>query len=657
MTTDTQESVYWNAQAAGLVPAGSRPAELLSGLRVGSAAEDDSTDPDDVHRQSHAGAPHGEREHDTVLRIATAPAYVPYQSPRMEVYPEGERMSWSAIAVTRSRELRESVASSAVGDTTRKVVLFAKDRLWDGRSSESARALAELCGIIPGKGGEVAEVAEEYLRRGAESERRSLEAMAVRDLWGAFQADVTIRCTDWRIPDLSASLMAASMGIDYPDAPDDSGAVGLEPYIDASSEGIACLSGSAAQQAFRDSTVTCAVIQMKEEIRTELLNAVPAAGPCAVVPPASAPAPADYLVARWWDGDLPAILRLTVGWAPYRHLSTDRGYFPGSDRCGRMFRAINGPLYYNASVDLLHDYGAKEAFNELHLALASGDGRNLIGFADALAAATDEAIACDCGHDGHQVAAEIAMGACVYFALTPRYFLRRQLAALSHTAPHTNGSFLPSQEAARVTATTVLPPGNMMYSPTWTPLWRTAPEPDDTTWAEALAHRATRRYFATDQTQHPIGQRCTALTRDIIEQAACLTDGPALRSMADRWRDLFRLIATHPSMSTASNAPDPDVVEELAELVSRVWTNLIAGSHAPAAPTGESDAHLNIDYQHIVSKTYDQGPFGFALRRSLYGAVTTAIELAGHNPYARLIDGTGLACCPQQGEAVQAPTS
>lgn len=615
MTAAIEESAFTSAAACGIAPLGSRAAELLARLRAGPEGE-----------------PHG----DAILRIAAAPTYVPYRSTRIGRAPAGERMCRAALALAASPELRASVAASPPGRTTRASIRFLHASLWCDGASPEAEALRLLCSLAPSKGGEARELVDAYLRRGADPSG-SVAAMVLRDFWAHFHCVLAMRCRDPREPDLSASLMAFCMAADYRGAADDAGVDGVDGYVQASGEGIGCLAGVAAQQALRDITVTTAFIGMKDDALRALGPGAPRGRHRA-----AAPTPADYLVARWWDGGLPAVIRLIVSWEPYRHLASERGHFVASDGCPAIHRCLSSLLRYNDIVDLLPDAACREPFNELLLALASGGGQRVIGFADALAAATDGVLACRCGRDGHEVAAEIAMAMCLSFAVAPRYRLRARLAALARADDHGHFEAAP-HDAARATAATTLSSGILMYSPAWRSLWRRAPRAPDGPWAHELARRAVRRYFASDRSRTFSGRRCVALTRELVERATAPGD-TSPEQLASGWMDLFDVVAT-------TAVPQRGCEHELRDVVGRVWTHVVLGSRAPAPAVSDArDVRVFMDIDRALRGTFAEPPeAGTRLRRALLGVLTTALELAGHNPYGRLVDGVGRFCATRAG--------
>ncbi|MEW2580550.1 hypothetical protein [Streptomyces syringium] len=633
MTHDATGFAYWDFGSAGMVHAGSQSAELLANLRMAT--------PDTCAQ------PHGDEPGEPSMRIAIPPAYVPYESKRMARNAEGERLCRAVISVATSKELQQSLESSPVADTLQRMIRLLQDRLWDVGTSPPGRVLALLGDAIPRKGNEMQDLASEYLRRGAEHPA-SLPAMAMRDFWGFFQALMSVRCRDGRMPDLTASLMTVTMAIDFPGLADDAEAGGTQVYVEASGEGMACLAGPAAQQLLWNTTLTSAVIALKNRLLSQPPSVRQRSDTAGVPGETGAPTPSEYLLARWWDGVTPVILG-TTGWPAYRHLANDRGDFIGSVQCGRILRALSALIRYNDVVDLLSDYVSREPFNELHPPLAIGGAQHLTGFADALAATTDEVIDCGCGQPGHQEAAEISMAMCIGFMLAPRYRLGHQLAALSHAAsPQIRRSFTSTspQRAARTTAATRLLPGEVVYAPSWSPLWQTSSDQDDRTWTDTLAQRAVKRYFLTDQSTHPVVRRCLARIHSLINEATADANGSRLRSLAGQWGQLFDLVATHPTISPTPGALDPRLVKELGALVTRTWNHVIVGStEAPSSLTTKEDVQLFMDVDHALRRTFNEPhEAAVALRRAFLGVLTSATELTGHNPYARLVDGTAQAC-------------
>lgn len=185
--------------------------------------------------------------------------------------------------------------------------------------------------------------------------------------------------------------------------------------------------------------------------------------------------PREYMLARWWNAAMSPSIRLMTTTGDYTQVTNNRGAFQGTTTCGNIKRAIDSCIRYNEIGDLVSDYGMSEYLNEACIALAVGGARAILGFGDACAQITDDVISCNCGCPGHQEVAEFGMGNCLFYLLSARYVVWRQLATFMASpvpAPEAYSWPTPGRRLAAVAGTT-LSPGDYIHTTKWMPLWQT----------------------------------------------------------------------------------------------------------------------------------------------------------------------------------------
>jgi hypothetical protein len=331
--------------------------------------------------------------------------------------------------------------------------------------------------------------------------------------------------------------------------------------------------------------------------------------------------PEEYIGARSWDGAIAPYYRLMLGAHEYRQVSDGLGGFASASSCSAIQRAIDNIMRYNDITDAVADYVHHESFNQLLLALAIRDGSIVVGYGTALAEVTDTVLACRCGQAGHDEAAELSMGACMWYALTPRYHVRRQLAAFSHTDSDIAEAYaVPGRDRRRTAC--VLRPGTNLHSPTWEPEW----EPAEDRSIDERAQRVSRRSLAEDV--DPLG--CAAIAREVLARRDRAEDDDSLRQLGQGWQQVFDTALDVTGTARGAHAT------ALRNLIDSIWGQSVLG-HGTKPGT---DARLLMDVDEAIRATFGlAGGDGPRLRRAFFGVASGAVELAGLNPFARLADG------------------
>jgi hypothetical protein len=350
--------------------------------------------------------------------------------------------------------------------------------------------------------------------------------------------------------------------------------------------------------------------------------------------------PNELALARWWDACYGTLLRVIVNTSSYHHLADALGTW-NSGQCGNIERAIAVPIRYNDIPDILFDSTHGEWLNEPVMALVMGGPGALLGYGDALARITDDVLACDCGAIGHEEAAELAMGTVLFELIHPRYRTRRQLACLSAADEPIRSAYAHRAPGARqqAAAGTILQPGNVMYSAAWQPLWTqiATAQTHGSSVAGQLARRAVRRSLSHFDDHAGTGV-CVAAARSVLADCDRLRDQASLRNLAGAWCRFFdTVIDASVTDSTARRL----ATCEMRPLVGRIWEQDIVGPACQSPPAPEfADERLFMDMDAAFQRSFSLPPAeGFAIRRAFLGVVTSATELSGFNPFARLTDG------------------
>ncbi|WP_055471689.1 hypothetical protein [Streptomyces pathocidini] len=614
----------WDADACGLIQStGCR--RRLAALHVGPGGDLDG----------HSGRPEKDTVREPAGHIARTPSYVPYESKEVPRYATGDRIGRQALNATFSREVLASAMASPPAATALVAAATIRAQLLSGPAGQTLEALAA---VAPKKGGEVDRMLVEYCARHADRPEQAAP-MAIRDFYGSWYAWSFPRCTDGRIPDLVGSALCLTTAVDYVGPADAAGGGGRDAHLAAASEGLACLAGTASTQVLRDIVVATALMKTKDTLVTA---SAAITDPRGFVHAAGGPVtPEELFRARWWDADLTPVFRAILSTPDYRHLTDDLGTFRAADRCSRIKRAITTAYRYNEIVDLVWDCRHGEWLSEMCVALAMGGGGAVMGIGDACARITDDVLTCDCHENGHEEAAEIAMGSCLFFLVAPRYIVPQQLAAYS-TAPDPVSSayaWRPAGTRLRGVAHTALQPGDMLHSPTWQPLWTGTSDLNgrEAPWAAQLARRAVIRCLADPKSQDAV-RACEAAATSVLADCDRLNTPASLHELAEPWCRLFDTVL---DAVVANSTAHHQATTELRPLIGRIWQQRIIGvdnqSTGAADPVHEQ---LYADVDHAIRRTYSLPPAeGFAVRRAFLGVVTSAAELSGLNPYARLADG------------------
>ncbi|MFJ1788279.1 hypothetical protein ACIOML_28740 [Streptomyces anulatus] len=560
------------------------------------------------------------------------PVYEPYRSPEVPRYEVGDRAARQVLNAAFAPEVIQSVLQSPLLATAQVTAAQIQAGLWTAQKD----SLAALIEAVPRKGGEVDRILGEYCSRHARSPLHAAP-MAMRDFILLWFAAAFIR-VDGRMLDLCGSTSCLMMAVDYVAAPDDAGGGGHTAYAMAASEGLSCLGGNPLIQALRDTVFVDAVIKARD-ITTAVSSRI--ADPNGFVDAAGGPVtPQEYMRARWWDAAMVPYHRLPMSTPGYRHVTDKLGTFTGADRCGAIKRALDCAIRYNEIVDIVPDCANRESFNEVLLALASGGENAVHGYGDALARVTDDVLQCDCGASGHEEAAEIAMGDCLFYLLTTRYQMRKQLQGLSDAGGAVKRAYAQRPPGTRLqaVASTTLQPGNLLHSDTWEPLWKPVEAAHRTPggWADHLARRAARRSLPAGTTARD-RDRCETIITSLLADCDNAPD-QSLPTFAKRWGDVFDTVLT---AAVADHAPLRQHSRPVRQLIERIWLHCVVGGDGGTPhPEERADEQLAIDTTQALFATYGLPPAeGWAIRRAFTGVVTSAVELSGLSPYSRMTDG------------------
>ncbi|MFJ2110825.1 MULTISPECIES: hypothetical protein [unclassified Streptomyces] len=581
----------WDAERCG----------LLSGAALGLAAAVGTV-------TDGPAAPDGA----TTYLVGT-PSYVPYGTLTMPCPGDGYRMAERVMRTVYDPEVIRSVEASPLAGTARRITAVQADRLWRTDATPASAGLARLAGVAPRKGGETRELWAEYQRRvpGAND-----PIVAMRDLWGSVYTWQFIRGDDARLHDLCASMLSLTSAVDFCGAFDDSGAGGHVLYMTAASEGLEHLSGEAAALAVREMVAVGGLMVVKDAMAAE---------PAAVEGDLGPVSPDEYMGARSWDGAIAPYYRVMLASAHYRHVADERGELTSAAKCDAIQRAIDNIMRYNDVTDAVADYSAHECFNQLLLALSVRGAETATGYGAALAEVTDAVLECDCGEAGHDEAAELSMGACLWYLLTPRYQVRRQLAAFTRSE---RDDVMRSAYAPGATGTTCrLLPGADLYAPDWTPLWHPAPPRE----AADRAARIARRALAAPTDPQP----CATAALAVLTAYDTAADHDTLLSLAAGWQAVFD------AALDGGPARDTPYTARLRELVGDFWRQAVLGD----GDTIGMDARLVMDVDEAVRASFAlPAETGLRVRRAFFGVTSGSAELTTANPFGRLTDGLGIVC-------------
>ncbi|MGW1977997.1 hypothetical protein [Streptomyces sp. NPDC001889] len=275
------------------------------------------------------------------------------------------------------------------------------------------------------------------------------------------------------------------------------------------------------------------------------------------------------------------------------------------------------------------DYVHHECFNALLLGLASHSHLSVAGYGTALAEVCDAVLVCGCGQAGHDEAAELSMGACLWYLLVPRYLVQRQLAHLAHTSSPVATAYALTPPGGRLRSTAAgLHAGSQLHSPSWEPLWHA----DSSRSAEDNARRIARRCLPRGGLD---SDPCAALAASALARCERADALPDLHHLADDWKNVFD------AALDASGTPRSGPAARLRDHIGRIWHQTALDS----APEADAAVRLFMDVDQAVRDSY-RLPLeeGLLVRRAFFGATTGALELAGLNPYSRLVNGITVTC-------------
>ncbi|KAM4064971.1 hypothetical protein HRG_004681 [Hirsutella rhossiliensis] len=535
------------------------------------------------------------------------------------------------------REVSSSVRASPLAATALLTAASVRAGLWTDHGSGIGGGLSMVASTGPKKGGEAQQLIGEYRRHHADS-KKSAAPMVLRDFYASIFSWQFIRCPDWRTADLCGSALCMTTAIDYVGTRDDAGGGGYDVYMAAASEGVACLAGKAANQALRDLTIADSFMVAKDEMTERAMEILDvdefirvSGGPVT---------PSEFLRARWWDAAMVPYHRLIMSTDGYRHLTNSLGTFSSVHACGRIKRAIDSLIRYNEMVDVVSDYSNHECFNELLVALAVDGSSGAHGYAHAVARVTDDVLACGCGVDGHEEAAELAMGGCVWYLLVPRYIARKQLfsyenavedvvrEAYAWPAPGTR---------LRAVADVSLQGGETLHTESWQPLWggtdAWSPDAHQPAVISGLASRIVRRSLVAGPGLDAM-HGFEAAARSALADCDRAAGQEGLGASSAKWCHLLETLLE----SVSAGGP---VTRTLSCLFDRIWRHTIVGlNHDLPDSADGADERLFIDVDRAIRQTYLlPSARGAAVRRVFFGVTSGAVELSGLSPYARLCAG------------------
>ncbi|MGI5374141.1 hypothetical protein ACQEV2_07810 [Streptomyces sp. CA-251387] len=546
--------------------------------------------------------------------LVRKPEYRPYIDTKVPCDDEGLRMAAYGLQIARSPQMRAALQASPAGVTLRRVTAR-QATLWAPDATHAARQMARLGEASPRKGNEAKRLWAEYLRRNPESADL---VMTMREYLGAVFSWTFPRGTGIQLRDLFGSMLTFTLAADFVGAADGSGVDKERPYLMAASEGYACLSGKAANRMAREMALGAGLTFVKNAFRSAAEETTGTSDDQAVV------TPAQFAVARWWEGFFPPLLRVTFGTSPYRHLTDDAGTYVPALECQAITRVLGNVLRYNDVIDAIPDCVNHETVNEFLLALAYGSTESTLGFADALAEATDAALACGCGQPGHEEAAEHTMGFTLFYLLVPRYNARRQLVALTRAGGDILRALAPPLPGERLRSTQCkLDPGMALHTSDWQPKWQPGTRSIDET-----AFRIARRALIG-----PTSSSCIKAAADVLSRCDRVDTADSLNCLAEGWQRLFdTALATNGIGDLTYAAP-------LRDLIGRIWRHTILGAQT------DQDALLFIDTDIAIRDTFRlPADHGLRLRRAFFGVTTSAVEHSGFNPYQRLANGISVLC-------------
>ncbi|MEU5400210.1 hypothetical protein ABZ348_13070 [Streptomyces sp. NPDC005963] len=180
-------------------------------------------------------------------------------------------------------------------------------------------------------------------------------------------------------------------------------------------------------------------------------------------------------------------------------------------------------------------------------------------------------------------------------------------------------------------------PGNTLHASDWQPLWRYDTDPADE--VERLAKRALRRSAeAGIPPGTPAGERCLTALRAVLAAGNQAAQPAQVHDLAAGWCEVFDAVID----AVVPNRPGcRQVTAQLRRLLERIWHQaVVVTGDESLDPADSTDERLYLDIDRVFRGTHALPVHeGNPVRRAFLGVVTSAAELSGLNPYARLIDG------------------
>lgn len=605
----------WSADALGLVD--DSVAALFSSI------------PADEHEQEPP--PSG-----ATSRVLHASSYLPYASLSIEPCKPGLQRFDQLLELIRAEPVCRAASTSALAAIALVTCacLWITQRVTNERDHHVVQGLTALARIAPRKGLEVQRLLGAYRTLLPGLKAHDVPAMIIRDFCASTFAWQCIRSPDERVHDLCGSLLVLTTAIDYVGAKDDPGAAS-KAYQLAGSDGLACLGGRAIRQAAQDMVSACAFMDTKDalvvatEHEADLPGFVDAAG--------GRVTPEEFFLARWWDAGMCPYHRMVMNSDGYHSLMNEAGAFDSFAHCHAVRRAIDNLIRYNEVIDLVPDYTNAEFFNEALVALSLGGVDALFEYGNCLARVTDELLHCECGATGHQVAAEMSMGGGLWYLLLPRFQVWRQLHAFSNAPGNVAAAFAPLPAGQRLQGTMLtLLPGELLHDRDWKPQWQVSPTLSTPDLISELTGRILRRCLLPENRQRD--SRVEDLIAPLLERCDSLDTLAQLRELAERWLGVFDACL---EASAVSPQAHPQQLNPLRTALARIWKYTVACDEQAGADT----EGLYVDCDAAVRRSYVlPTAVGLVVRRTFFGVASSAVELGGFNPYARLTRGVATVC-------------
>lgn len=605
----------WSADALGLVD--DSVASLFSSM------------PADEHEQELT--PTG-----ATSRVLHAPAYLPYASLSIEPSKPGLQRFDQLLELIRAEPVSRAASTSALAAIALATCacLWITHRVTNERDRHAVLGLTALSRIAPRKGLEVQRLLGAYRAFLPGLKAHDVPAMIIRDFCASTFAWQCIRSPDARVHDLCGSLLVLTTAIDYVGAKDDPGAAS-KAYQLAGSDGLACLGGRAIRQAAQDMVAACAFMDTKDalvvatEHEADLPGFVDAAG--------GRVTPEEFFLARWWDAGMCPYHRMVMNSDCYHALMNEAGAFDSFAHCHAVRRAIDNLIRYSEVIDFVSDYAHGEFFNEAFVALSMGGVDVLREYGACLACVTDDLLCCECGAAGHEVAVEMSMGGALWYLLLPRYQGWRQLHAFSSGPRNVAAAFAPLPAGQRLQGTMLtLLPGELLHDRDWKPQWQVSPPESTPDLISELTCRILRRCLLPENRQRDC--RLEDLIAPLLERCDSLDTPAQLRELAKRWVAVFDACL---EVSAVSLGDHPQLLNPFRAVLERVWKYTVACD----AQAGADTECLYVDCDAAVRRSYTlPTAVGLVVRRAFFGVASSAVELGGFNPYARLTRGIATVC-------------